>query len=160
MQILPLTKKIFCDTKDILKSEIDRKFEYAILNLIEKKPFGKHKFYDFIFPKRATAESTVQILYHQPRLTKPDPLPGTTLLKLDPDNPEKVIIIWILPHIESINLFKKGKIFENKIVHDSIRDYLYDRKKLIRREADDLTDENILEIYKEISNKNLSSQNS
>ena len=62
---------------------------------------GKRKFYIFSVNKRVDDTAGVKKMYHQARLTKPEPLPGTTLMRVDPDDPGSCTILWTLPQSES-----------------------------------------------------------
>jgi hypothetical protein len=67
--------------------------------------------------------------------------PGTDLVK----------ILWMLPASELWGQYDKGLLTENKIVSESIHDFSYDRNKLEEKEDDDMSDEMIDQIYKELS---------
>jgi len=47
--------------------------------------------------------------------------------------------------------FNKGLLLENRLIHDSIHDFQFNRSKLEAREEDDLSDEAIDLIYQEIA---------
>lgn len=153
MQLFTLKKDTFFDSKENLKSQIVDGFMKKVLEIVHSKPFGEHKFYDFIFPKRADEQSFVQILFHQPRLTKPNPLPGTTLLRLNPKDPDEIGIIWTLPHEEAFHNYQKGKIYSDPIVYQSIQNYLHNREYLMKPEPDDPSEEECKRIYQQYINK-------
>lgn len=67
--------------------------------------------------------------------------PGTDLIK----------VIWMIPTRELWDQYTKGKMMENKTVSESIWAFQNNRKKLEEKEEDDLSDEQIAAIYKEIS---------
>jgi hypothetical protein len=67
--------------------------------------------------------------------------PGTDTIK----------IIWMIPARELWASFEKGKLTGNKTVYDSIQDFQSKRNKLEEKEDDDLSDERIDAIYKEMS---------
>lgn len=89
-------------------------------------------------------------MYHQARLTRPEPLPGTTLMKVDPKDPLNAVIIWTLPNQENFSLYKYGKMFGDPIVYESVQKYLTNPRELIQRDPDDLNDEQIRQVYREI----------
>jgi hypothetical protein len=62
-----------------------------------------------------------------------------------------VKVIWMIPARELLGQYKRGLVTENKTVCDSIHDFQNNREKLEKKENDDLTDEQIDAIYKEIS---------
>jgi len=57
----------------------------------------------------------------------------------------------MIPARELWGQFGKGLLTENKIVADSIHDFQFNREKLEKAEDDDLSDEAINAIYREIS---------
>lgn len=117
-------------------------------DLINKKPFGNHKFYVFMFLKNVEGVLDVKKLYMQPRLTKPEPQPGTSLMKVNPLISDTAIMCWTLPHQESFGLYGKGKVFGDPFVKQCIDDYLKNPKAMMRPDPDDLSERDILEIYK------------
>jgi len=122
----------------------------CIQNLIARAPFGKRKFYIFTVIKRVDDVSGVKKMYHQARLTKPEPLPGTTLMRVDPDDPGSCTILWTLPQIESMGLYKEGKLFGNQFVYDCVQQFLHDRESMMRKEHDDPSEDEIRDIYRGI----------
>ena len=88
-------------------------------------------------------------LIWQPRLSKPRAQPNSMLFRYFPST-DTFDIIWMLPAEELWEQYKKGLMTENEIVYESIQTYQNNRKKLEKREADDLSDEKIDAIYKEI----------
>jgi hypothetical protein len=121
----------------------------CIQNFIKTKPFGDNKFYIYTILKD-TETPGVKKMYHQPRLTKPEPVHGTTLIKVDPKNPEKMKIIWTLPDKEDFSKFRQGKIFEDNFVWECIQKYKNEYEKMCLPEPDDLNDDEIREIYKSL----------
>ncbi len=67
--------------------------------------------------------------------------PGTDIIK----------VIWMIPARELWGQYSKGKVTENKTVSESIETFKNNRNKLGEKEPDDMTDEQIDDIYKEIS---------
>lgn len=130
---------------DFKESNMDS-LEEILTEIIESRPFGDHKFYIHSFLKD-TENVMVKRLIHHPRLTKPRPMPNTRLFKVNPKVSGEVEVMWILPGLEEMHLFKKGKLFENEIINDSIRTFLKDPAKLRVREADDPSDEEARRIY-------------
>lgn len=124
--------------------------EEYIQKIIASRPFGNHKFYIYSFLKNNPDNCLQKIHYHQPRLTKPQPQLNTSLYRVNPSKPEEVEVFWILPNREAIKNFKKGKIHENPIIHEFIEKYVKDKNSLWKKEEDDLTDDQIKEIYKNI----------
>lgn len=135
------------DNVQYFKENSERDYVKCIQDLIKSKPFGDHVFYIFSFVKRVDDAAGIKKMYHQPRLTKPEPVPGTTLMKVNPKYPEEARIIWTLPHEENFNLYKLGKAFSDPFVYECIETYLRDPTEFMLREPDDLTDEQIKEIY-------------
>ena len=137
------------------KEEVQRKNQDSITDMIQsiimQEPFGKRKFYIFIFSKKQLKENDPRItLLYQPRLTKPEPMPNTQLYRVNPMRQDEVEIMWILPDDVQVNLFKKGKIFENQVIADSLHNYINYREKMRQPEPDDLPDYQVKEIYKSL----------
>ncbi len=115
----------------------------CVQSLVKSKPFGDHKFYIFMFVKRVDDVSGIKKMYHMPRLTKPDPVPGSTLLHVDPRDPTEATIIWTLPTEANLNLYKQGKFFADPTVHEYIEKYLHNPRELMKPEPGDLPDDEI-----------------
>ena len=149
MQVFSANTDRIENTISLVNNKIETDYLDMIKKMIEEKPFGKHPFYIFTFPKRTDDLIGVKTIYHQPRLTKPDPMPGTTLIKVNPNREDEIRIIWILPGKESFNMYKKGKRFSDPIVYDSIQAYLKNPDLLTKPEPDDLTEDEIKDAYRE-----------
>lgn len=118
--------------------------------LINSRPFGDHPFYIFAHPRTEEREPGVRRLIWQPRLTKPKPQTNSLLFKGYPGT-DNVKVIWIIPAREMWDEYQFGKLAACKIVAESIHDFQYDRAKLEKSEEDDLSDEAINAIYREIA---------
>lgn len=149
-----LTKNQIQENTQFWKENSEKEYCETIQKIIESKPFGNYKFYIYQFVKRVDDVTGVKKMYHQPRLTKPDPIPGTTLLRADPQNPEEVTIIWTLPNEENFNLYKYGKLFADPFVFECVEKFLKNPRELMKKEEGDLSDQRIREIYKDIHLKN------
>jgi hypothetical protein len=86
----------------------------------------------------------------QPRLTKPKTQTNSMLFKVKPGT-DIVRVIWMIPAREMWAQYEKGKLTESSIIAESIHDFEHDRKKLEASEPDDLTEEEVDSIYREIS---------
>ena len=86
----------------------------------------------------------------QPRLTKPKAQSNSMLFKAYPGS-DNIKVIWILPPKELWEQFKKGNMTENETICTSIYDFEHNREQMEAKEEDDLSDEAIDRIYKEIS---------
>lgn len=150
MQNFLLSKNHVMDNVHFFKENSEKGYCDMVQKIIESKPFGNHKFYIFQFVKRVDDNMGIKVMHHQPRLTKPEPLPGTSLLRCDPNDPGKVTIIWTLPNQENFGMYKVGKMFSDPFVYDCVQKYLKNPKELMQREEGDLDDDKIREIYKEI----------
>lgn len=118
-------------------------------DLIDQRPFGEHPFY--IFAHMRTHDNGVdKILIWQPRLTKPKPQTNSMLFKGYPGT-DIVKIIWMIPAREMWSQYRQGVITENRMVYDSIRDFQYNIKKLEEREDDDMSEDQVNAIYRELS---------
>jgi hypothetical protein len=118
-------------------------------DLINKRPFGDYPFYIFAHPRTAD-DGVTKLMIWQPRLTKPKSQTNSMLFKAYPGT-DIVKIIWIIPPREMWKQYEKGKLTENKFISESIHDFENNRAKLEQKEEDDLPDEKIDQIYKEIS---------
>lgn len=118
-------------------------------DLISKRPFGEHPFYIFAHARTAEDGITKRLIW-QPRLTKPKAQSNSMLFKAYPGT-DVIKVIWMIPAIELWGQFKKGNITDNQTVVESIDAFRYRRYELDRPEPDDLTDQQIDQIYKEIS---------
>ncbi len=67
--------------------------------------------------------------------------PGTDLVK----------VIWMIPARELWSQYAKGLVTENKTVYDSIQAFKNHRNTLEEKEADDMTDKQVDDVYKELS---------
>lgn len=111
--------------------------------------FKNHPFY--IFAHARTEDDGVnKRLIWTPRLTKPKAQTNSLLFKAYPPS-DKIKIIWMIPARELWNQFKKGNMIANKTIVESLYEFQHHRDKLEAREEDDLSDEVIDQIYKEIS---------
>lgn len=143
------------ENTEFWKQNSEEEYVRCIQNLIASKPFGDHKFYIFSFVKRVDDVSGVKKMYHQPRLTRPDPMPGTTLMKVDPRDPSTATIIWTLPNENNFGLYQSGKMFADPFVHECVQKFLKNPKEMIKPDPDDLTEDQIREIYVDLKMKAL-----
>lgn len=148
-----VSKGQILDNVEFMKQNSEEDYVNCIQSLIASKPFGDLKFYIFSFVKRVDDVSGIKKMYHQPRLTRPDPLPGTTLMKVDPKNPLEAKIIWTLPNQENFGLYNYGKMFSDPFVYECVQKYKNNPKDLIEKDPDDLSDEQIREIYNQLAKK-------
>jgi len=123
-------------------------FMKIVRDIIRLDPFSGHKFYIFSFIKLKDRQR-----YHQPRLTKPEPVPGSTLLRVDPKNPEEMKMCWTLPGQEAFGLYKHKKLFADQFVFECINTYLNEPKKLMKKEPDDVSEEDAKKLYEEFRKK-------
>jgi hypothetical protein len=118
-------------------------------DLINQRPFGDHPFYIFAHARTEEDGATKRLIW-QPRLTKPKAQTNSMLFKAYPGT-DLIKVIWMIPARELWGQYAKGKLTENKTVSESIYDFQNNRNKLEEKEADDMTDEQVDIIYKEIS---------
>lgn len=129
------------------------KITEGIQGCIKNNPFDKYADYSYIFAHKRSADIPGQpdrILW-QNRLTKPKAQTNSMLFKVYKVAMDALHIKWIIPPREQWDCYKKGNLFEEEIVSQSIYDFENNREWLERREDDDLSDERIDAIYKEIS---------
>ena len=118
-------------------------------DLINKRPYGEHPFYIFAHA-RTDEDGVTKRLIWQPRLTKPKAQTNSMLFKAYPGT-DTIKVIWMIPAREMWGQFGKGLLTDSKVVCDSIRDFQHNRNKLEENEPDDMTDEQVSAIYKELS---------
>lgn len=118
-------------------------------DLIDKRPFGDHSFYIFAHA-RTDEQPGVKRLIWQPRLTKPKAQTNSMLFKAYPGT-DTVKVIWMIPARELWAEFEFGKLAQNITVVESICQFRNNREKLEAKEGDDLPDEAIDMIYRDIS---------
>jgi hypothetical protein len=142
------------DTHDRLKAFTKSGFDISecCQNIIDQKPFGNHSFYIFCHARTEDRGSYKRLIW-QPRLTKPKSQSNSMLFKAYPGT-DNLKIIWMIPAKELWKQYEKGYVTENAIVKQSIYDFIHNRKLLDAKEDDDLDDQEIRKIYKEMENKN------
>ncbi len=148
MQIMKLDR---LETHDRFEYFTKQSFDIAecCQNLIDQLPFGNIPFYIFAHT-RTEEDGVTKRLIWQPRLTKPKAETNSMLFKAYPKD-GTIKIIWMIPATELWSQFRKGTITENQIVLDSILTYIHNKKSLERSEPDDLNDDQIDMIYRELS---------
>jgi len=150
MQVVNVKNNDVHQDIEIMRSNSDKDYLECIRNIIRSKPFGNHKFYIFSFLKRVDDLVGIKKMYHQPRLTKPDPAPQTSLIKVDPCNPDWCDIKWTIPHEQTFKMFGHGKAFANEFTHDCIVKFLKRPHELSRPDDDDLNEDQIRQVYSQI----------
>jgi len=118
-------------------------------DLINQRPFGDHPFYIFAHTRTEEDGATKRLIW-QPRLTKPRAQTNSMLFKAYPGS-DVIKVIWMIPAPELWGQYGKNLVTANKTVSDSIHDFQFNRNKLEEREDDDMTDEQIDQVYKEVS---------
>lgn len=147
MQKFSISRNQLMENTQFWKENSEADYVRCIQNIIRSKPFGENKFYIFSFVKRVDDITGVKKMYHHPRLTKPEPVPGSTLMRVDPNNPEQAKIIWTLPNQENFALYKHGKMFADEFVYQCIETFCTCPESFLCHEEGDLTDDQIREVY-------------
>lgn len=131
------------------------KITEAIQSCIINNPFNDYSNYTYIFAHKRKGDFTGEAdrMIWQNRLTKPQAQTNSMLFKVYKNAADAIHIKWIIPPREQWECYKKGMMFENEVVSNSIDDFQNHRRFLEQKEKDDLCDEKIHEIYKEISRK-------
>lgn len=136
--------------------------------IIDQRPFGEHPFYIFAHKRAIGLDERKAIwremgysiplnkipsarLIWQPRLTKPEAQENSMLFKGYPGS-DLVKVIWIIPQRELWKQYEKGNVTESETVKESIHLFRTNKEKLEAREDDDLPEETVRRIYKEIAN--------
>jgi len=137
-------------------------------DLIDQRPFDDHPFYIFAHARTLGLDEKIKLystgkyetldsvpektIIWQPRLTKPKAQSNSMLFKAYPGS-DNIRILWIIPPRELWTQFKKGNMTENPTIWMSIHDFENNREQLEAKEDDDLPDEEIDRIYREISER-------
>lgn len=118
-------------------------------DLLNQRPFGSHPFYIFVHP-RTDDDGVTKRLIWQPRLTKPKAQTNSMLFKGDPKT-DIIKIIWMIPPRELWAQYEKDKLIEDSLISESIYDFQHNRGALEAKEEDDLTDEQIDAVYRQLA---------
>ncbi len=139
------------DAHDRFNHFIKQQFDISVCcqDLINQRPFGDIPFYIFAHTRTDDDGSTKRLIW-QPRLTKPKAQTNSMLFKAYPGT-DVIKILWMIPARELWTQFQQGMLTENKTVCESIHAFEYNRFQLEAKEPDDLSDEKIDAIYREIS---------
>lgn len=139
------------ETHDRYQYFTKQSFDIAVCcqDLINQRPFGNHPFYIFAHARTDDDGSKKRLIW-QPRLTKPKAQTNSMLFKAYPGT-DLIKVIWMIPSRELWGQYVKGNVTENQTVAESIYDFIYNRKKLEEKELDDLEEDKIDAIYRELS---------
>jgi hypothetical protein len=141
-------------------------------DIINKRPFGDRPFYIFAHKREIAIDERLSLfnqaygivppmfnsledvpthrLVWQPRLTRPKPQENSMLFKGYPGT-DNVKVIWIIPQRELWPSFEKGKMTEDPMIWRFIHDFQFNPEILNQPDDDDLSDEEVDAVYKEIS---------
>ena len=122
--------------------------EECCQNLIDQRPFGNYPFY-ILAHARTDDDGVNKRLIWQPRLTKPKAQTNSMLFKAYPGS-DIIKIIWMIPARELWAQYRIEMMTGNRTVFQSIQDFQHNRSMLEAKEDDDLSDEKINEIYKDL----------
>lgn len=139
------------DAHDRFKTFTSQNFsiDECCRDLINQRPFGEHPFYIFVHARTHDDGVTKRLLW-QPRLTKPKAQTNSMLFKGYPGK-NFIDILWIIPDRALWPQYEKGKMTESTIISQSIYDFQFNRKKMEEKDKEDLSDEKIDAIYREIA---------
>lgn len=139
------------DAHDRMQHFTKQSFDIAecCQDLVNQRPFGEHPFYIFAHT-RTEEDGVTKRLIWQPRLTKPEAQTNSMLFKAYPGT-DMIKVIWMIPAPELWAQFGKGLVTENKTVYESIDAFKNNKLKLEEKEDDDMNDEQIDAVYREIS---------
>jgi hypothetical protein len=153
MQNFSLTTSKVKDNIQFFKENSESDYVKTIRSIIKSDPFLGNKFYIHSFIKRVDDISGIKKMYHHPRLTKPDPTPGASLLRVDPKQPEEMKVMWTIPNQETFGLYKYKKAFADQFVYECIQTYKKNPSQLSKPESDDLTDQQCRDVYQTIKER-------
>ena len=142
------------DRLDEVRKQADR-ITQGIRDCIANSPFTELCHYLYIYGHRRSGDNPGEAdrILWQPRLAKPYPQTNSMLFRIETKFPDDIHVIWIIPEREQWHLYKKGMMFENPTVIDSIESFENDRARLEASEDGDLKEEEIKRIYEQISKK-------
>lgn len=123
--------------------------EECCQDFINQRPFGSHAFYLFAHPRTEDHNMNKRLIW-QPRLTRPKPQTNSMLFKIYPTTGD-IKICWIIPDRPLWPNYNKGKMTASPVIVESIDAFKNRRHELEKPEDDDLSDEAINTIYKELS---------
>jgi hypothetical protein len=107
--------------------------------------------YIYIFAHPRTCDDGVtKKMFWQPRLSKPCPQTNSYLFRAK-SNTDIVEICWLLPPRETWNQYKKGNVTESSSVFWSIYQYINNRIQLGKPFPEDLPEQRICQILREIA---------
>lgn len=135
------------DNVEFFKQNSENDYVAMINKIIDQDPFNGNKFYIFSFVKRVDDVTGVKKMYHQARLTKPHPVPGATLIRVDPKKKGDMTIMWSIPNQETFGLYSHGKMFANEQIYEWIKQFNENPDKMCEPEKDDLNDLQIKDVY-------------
>jgi hypothetical protein len=165
------------ETHDRLKQFTGAEFDIGktCQEMLDSMPFGKYPFYIFAHKREIGMDERISIfnqdrienplsprfktmedvpsarIIWQPRLTKPQAQENSMLFKGYPGT-DNIKVIWMIPARELWDEYTRGKMLENKVVCESIHDFMNNKEKLEAKEDDDLPETTINHIYAEIAN--------
>lgn len=107
-----------------------------------------HYIYIFAHPRTADDGVNKRMLWH-PRLSKPKAQTNSYLFRVI-SKTDVVEICWMIPPRELWNQYRQGNITESDIILWSINEFETNRNHLEKPEHDDLCEERVKAIYKQI----------
>lgn len=93
-----------------------------------------------------------KVMFWQPRLTKPKAQTNSYLFRAMSKS-DNIEVCWLLPPEEMWPQYKKGNITEHELVMWSINQYTTNRIRLEEPEPDDLPEDRIKLIYKQVASE-------
>lgn len=114
------------------------------LALQDKSPY----IYMFAHP-RTCDDGVTKKMFWQPRLTKPTPQENSYLFRAI-SKTDVLEICWLIPPKELWSQYQRGNVTEEPTILWSINQFRHNRKQLEAKEHDDLSEDRILAIYREI----------
>ncbi len=118
------------------------------LALQEKSP------YVYLFAHPRTHDNGVdKVMYWQPRLTKPEAQTNSYLFRAQ-SKTDLITVCWLIPPIELWPEYRMGNVTENELVLWSIDQYMHHKKKFESPDPEDLSDQQVRNIYLLVSKEN------
>jgi hypothetical protein len=113
---------------------------------IRNRPLSYENYPFYIYAHaRTDDDGATKRLIWEPRLTKPDVDTNSMLFMAYPPS-DKIKIIWMIPSRELWKQYQTGNVTEHNVVWQSIYDYRYNKKKLMIKDPDEISEERKIKV--------------
>lgn len=116
----PNIKRLVDNRADEMMSQLKQSWPQTMEKILASEWGKRDSFFVYTTTKwDYSGDKPKYLVYHQPRLTMPDPFYGTTLRRIN-NRYGAVEVIWALPHQGGLENYAPGKMFYNEFVWESI----------------------------------------